>query len=237
MHISELRNIHVIATDVDGTLTNKEKKLSITAVKAIRKFEEHGIKIILISGQPFPSISLLAQYIGASGPIVAEGGCVVGFPWKPLYVAERKFDPNKVTELMKKIGFEPSGTNLFRLSDLAFHRVNTDISVHEILNYLNKHGIGEIAAFDSGFAVHIQPKNVNKATGLIKALEIINENPKNVLVIGDGENDIPMFKIAGFSATPLDAMEEAKKHAKIVLNKENGEALGLLVEMILGIKR
>mgnify|MGYP002519231652 CR=1 FL=1 len=38
--------------------------------------------------------------------------------------------------------------------------------------------------------------NVNKGCGLQSAIEYYNIDPKNVIAIGDGHNDIEMFNIA-----------------------------------------
>ena len=46
--------IHVIATDIDYTLTDAELRLDTTAVEKIRELEARGVRVILISGRNLP---------------------------------------------------------------------------------------------------------------------------------------------------------------------------------------
>ncbi|RLG75231.1 MAG: phosphoglycolate phosphatase, partial [Thermoprotei archaeon] len=57
--------IKAIVTDIDGTLTiNREDyRLEIKAIKAIRKAENNGIPIVLVSGNALPVVVSLSTYI------------------------------------------------------------------------------------------------------------------------------------------------------------------------------
>lgn len=52
--------MHYLIVDMDGTLLNKEKKISKENIKWIQKWRERGKKIILASGRPF---RLMKEYI------------------------------------------------------------------------------------------------------------------------------------------------------------------------------
>jgi len=68
--------IKAVATDIDRTLTisGNNYKLTVEAVKAIRVLEEHGIPVILISGNSLPIVVGLRDI---SGPVLGENGCVI----------------------------------------------------------------------------------------------------------------------------------------------------------------
>ncbi|GHU82864.1 hypothetical protein FACS189468_7510 [Spirochaetia bacterium] len=70
---------------------------------------------------------------------------------------------------------------------------------------------------------------VSKGTGLYHALEHLGLSPDQVIAFGDEENDLPMFKAAGFSAAPANAKSEVLKAAdfKIPSNAEDGVAVFL----------
>ena len=228
------RKIKVLVTDIDGTLTDMERRISISAIKAIRKLEDNGIPVVLITSQAFPIISGLAVYLGTSGPIVTESGGVIGWPWNPVYIAEKTFDAKKLIDIMENLGFRSSYSNVYRYVDFAFHRPeHVDLSDDEIKEILENAGIRNINVYDSGFAVHITPRNVDKASGLLKVLEILKMNLDEVIVVGDGRNDIPMFKVAKYSFAPANAVEEIKQLATIVSDKENGDAVLELADLIL----
>lgn len=227
--------IRVVATDIDGTLTTHDYLLDIKVIESIRQLEKVGIKIILISGNVFPAVSALSQYIGTSGPIVAENGCVVGFKWEPILVGKPIKGKEKLIKIMKSLGFIEAPTNKFRFIDLAFKRTeeSKSISEDELFRTLYKKGFKDIEISDSGFAVHITPKGLNKGVGLKKALELINVDPKHVIAIGDGGNDLPLFEVVGFSVAVKNAPDFVKERVDLVLDEENGKGFRKLAKLIL----
>ncbi len=64
--------------------------------------------------------------------------------------------------------------------------------------------------------VDIVSKSGGKAVGIAKILEYFSLKPEEVMVFGDGENDIDMFQSAGLSVAMGNADPEVKKHASYV---------------------
>lgn len=64
--------------------------------------------------------------------------------------------------------------------------------------------------------VDIVAKSGGKAVGIAKILEYFSLKPEEVMVFGDGENDIDMFHSAGLSVAMGNADPEVKKHASYV---------------------
>ena len=63
-----------IAVDIDGTITDYNKKLHLGAIQSLRRLEEAGIPIILATGNVRAITYGLWRFIGASGPMVCENG-------------------------------------------------------------------------------------------------------------------------------------------------------------------
>ncbi|MDL4840160.1 Cof-type HAD-IIB family hydrolase [Aquibacillus rhizosphaerae] len=63
--------------------------------------------------------------------------------------------------------------------------------------------------------VELMVANVNKATGIQHILDEFKLSSKDILVIGDSDNDLPMFEFAGYSV----AMKNAPDHIKEVVNE------------------
>lgn len=79
--------------------------------------------------------------------------------------------------------------------------------------------------------VEIKIGNVSKATGIQKLLEIYGLSSKNLLAVGDSENDIPMFQLAAYSAAMKNAetyIQEKTKEVTAYTNNEDGLAEYLL---------
>lgn len=233
----EFKGIKAVVTDIDGTITNEHRELNLNAVRAIRKLEKKGVRVILISSQMFLIVSDLATYLGAKGPVVGESGAVVGWPRKPVFIARWKYDAQKISKIMLSLGFKPSFSNPFRFSNLAFSRTEeATASEDEIYSKLSSEGITNIEIYDSGFAVHVLPRGINKGSGLLRALKLLNISIDEVVVIGDGRNDLPMFKVAKRSFAPANADPAIKQYASYVSEKKNGAAFVELANMILGKK-
>ena len=70
-----------LALDLDGTLTNREKKVPVGNKEAIEKAIDAGVKVILASGRPLFGITPIARELELDkkgGYILAyNGGCIV----------------------------------------------------------------------------------------------------------------------------------------------------------------
>jgi Cof subfamily protein (haloacid dehalogenase superfamily) len=72
----------------------------------------------------------------------------------------------------------------------------------------------------------IMAGGVSKGRGLETALKYRGLSPAEVIAFGDEENDLPLFKTAGFSAAPANGKEAVRAAADLVVgsNAEDGVA-------------
>jgi len=234
----ELRKIKMVVTDVDDTLTYNWI-LSCKAVEAVRKLESVGIKVTLVTSNSAAFIATFAKYLGISGYVIAEGGAVIlDTNFNILCIVKPpEFDRDKIIKVMEKLGFK-SIFNEVKFVDLGFFRTekSRSITIDEIRKELEKAGIKDVEIYDSKYAVHVLPKGANKANAILKVLEFAGLSVDDIIVIGDGDNDIPMFKIAKLTAAPANATEGLRKYAKIIASKPNGEGFAEIAEMIIKAK-
>ena len=64
---------------------------------------------------------------------------------------------------------------------------------------------------DSGYAYHINSKGVNKGSGFLEAVKMLDVDLNDAIAIGDSETDIPLFKIVGNSIAVSNSNENLKK--------------------------
>ena len=69
------KTIRVIALDLDGTLTNSEKKISTGNKQALFAAMERGVQIALVSGRPCLGIRPLAEELG----LYERGGFILAY--------------------------------------------------------------------------------------------------------------------------------------------------------------
>jgi hypothetical protein len=61
--------------------------------------------------------------------------------------------------------------------------------------------------------VEVTVEGVSKATGVQLLLKHFQLGPENILAVGDGENDLPLFKLAGHSVAMKNATDLVKEQA------------------------
>ena len=70
----------VLVLDIDGTLTNSNKEITMKTKNALRKAQELGVKVVLASGRPTPGIVPLADELELDrfgGFVLSFNGAVV----------------------------------------------------------------------------------------------------------------------------------------------------------------
>ncbi|WP_100486117.1 HAD family hydrolase [Sporolactobacillus pectinivorans] len=61
--------------------------------------------------------------------------------------------------------------------------------------------------------VEVNQKNISKASGIRILLDYFHLSPEKAIVFGDGENDLPMFQIAGHAVAMKNAPDHVQKQA------------------------
>lgn len=222
--------VKALATDVDGTLTDGEYRVNVKAIEALRRAEAKGIPVILASGNAYPMVKTLQIYLGCTGPVISEGGAVVEYRGK-LRVLSSKVRAEAVVERLREVYGSivvESWCNPYRTGDLALERTLTR---DEVLKVLREYP--GLKLWDSGFAYHILEGEVDKGVALKVAAELMGLTPRSIAAVGDSENDIPMFEVAGFTVAVGDADERLKRIADKIADKPDGEGFAEAVDIIL----
>src|SRR5262249_43206366 len=79
----------------------------------------------------------------------------------------------------------------------------------------------------------ILPKGVNKATGLARALRKFALSPRQVLAVGDAENDVRLLDACGYGVAVASAVPELKKHASLTTKSGTAKGVVELIEKLL----
>lgn len=77
------------------------------------------------------------------------------------------------------------------------------------------------------------PELSTKGNALIKLADYLDIDIENTCAIGDYYNDISMLDDAEYSASPMDALEDVKKHADIVVRSSHDGAVADFIDRIL----
>jgi len=213
--------VRVIATDIDGTLTDGSRILHPPILSTIREVS-NNVPVILATGNSLCFTLSAAILLGTAGKVVAENGAVVSHA---LYSEHEVFGDKErclraVAELKKHLK-EPITLldSTFRMGEVALMR---NFSLERAKNILEKIDSG-LEFVDTGFAIHVKLKGITKATGLQKILEKVDISLDDVAAVGDSMNDIPMLEACGIALSPANAAAEVKEVCDYVSQKSSGE--------------
>eukprot|EP01100_Stratorugosa_tubuloviscum_P006483 TRINITY_DN2795_c1_g3_i1.p1 TRINITY_DN2795_c1_g3~~TRINITY_DN2795_c1_g3_i1.p1 ORF type:complete len:289 (-),score=119.88 TRINITY_DN2795_c1_g3_i1:78-944(-) len=101
------KKISAIALDLDGTLLNKEKQISIETVNILRKLDSKGVHIILASGRTKKAITIFLRVLNIDCIILSCNGAIVHSKKKQNRLCLfHKPVPNEITQQLIKIATE-----------------------------------------------------------------------------------------------------------------------------------
>ena len=206
--------VKAFITDVDGTLTDAGRRLSLSAVAEIRRLIDADIPVVFASGNTVCFLDALSHMVGTDGNIIAENGGAYrkGYLGK-LYI---EGDHDLCYAAYQKIidELQPKGDELrlfsinLRYSDVAFAR-GTDVkTVNDIISDMEN-----VEAVDTGFAIHLHTPGLSKGKAFENLAREMRLSPSDFLAAGDSENDISMLELAGKAIVPANGSKRTKEAA------------------------
>lgn len=217
---AEQKALSVVVTDVDGTLTDADRRLDPRAVEVVRHLERRGIPVTLATGNVLPIALGLYRSLGLSGPIVAEnGGLLYHRDDHGREVVERLTDRRVALLAFRRLGaaglpVRRLFTDRWRESEVALEPTVSVAAVRRAL------GSSAVAVESTGYALHLMERGGGKLPALVRALGYIGRTPANCVVLGDGDNDVAMLRAAGFGVSFASASRRARTAARYVTKAE-----------------
>lgn len=88
---------------------------------------------------------------------------------------------------------------------------------------------------NTGYTIDITPLATDKGTGLKLLAEYLGINQKEIMVLGDGDNDLPMFAYAGLSVAMGNAKNTVKEKATFVTVDCDNDGVAAAIKKVLKI--
>lgn len=195
----------LLVFDLDGTLAELGKGMLPADVDKLIELEQIGYKIAICSGKSVFYLCGFARQLGLKEPIlVGENGATFqfGIELPPKRYEEYPYSEKAGTqlEMMRillaqkcrgKIWYQPNEVALtpFPKDEETFELVQRLID--ERMDFLKELLIyRHIDCFD------LIPKTINKYNGLRHLIKLMDLERQDVIAVGDGVNDFPMFEAA-----------------------------------------
>jgi len=210
--------IKAVVFDIDGTLTYRDRSIDLGAMDAIRRLKT---LVVLATGNVFCFATAAAVLIGRISGIIAENGGVVS-DGKSKIVSGNVEACRRAAEILEssgKFGLKRVDA-LERVTEIAYS-MDTNFDVNELRGMIAQ-CCSEVEVVDSGFAVHIKDRNVNKGLGLTKIAELFELELDEIAAFGDSENDAQMLEVAGVGIAVGNADSTARSVADYVAREKYG---------------
>jgi hydroxymethylpyrimidine pyrophosphatase-like HAD family hydrolase len=213
----------VLACDFDGTLAT-EGVCSDLTVQALERVAASGIRLVLVTGRTREELADVFDSGSLFEAIVVENGAVV---IDVATGAEQLLAPRIPTRLVAE--FERTGVN-----PLVIGRVLCSTAWNQqpkLAAAIAKVGVDRQVVRNRDSAM-VLPAGISKRTGLEAALRALGESASATVAVGDGENDIALFAVAGVSVAVANAVDTLKARADVVLTEPNGRGIQSLAAAI-----
>jgi hypothetical protein len=215
---ADFKDIRAIVVDIDGTLTDMSRQVSLEAVRALRQMP---IPVVLATGNVICFVRAAAKLLGASDMMIGENGGVVqaGYDAKPVVLADIERCRRAREALKKEFPDIVPLDETYRKSELAFRR---GIDLQRARDIMAGQ-FPDLEIVDTQFALHLKHRSVTKATGMRKIAEVMGLETGNVAAMGDSANDLPMLREAGVAIAVGNATPELKAVADYISAAKYGE--------------
>ena len=198
--------------------------IHLGALSRLRSLKEEGHNVILVSGRSSVEGYLLSIFGGLTHLAVGEnGGCITfGDKIQHRMLGNKGECIHALATIQSKLDIEIKEKPVFpRMTEVVLERTFDIEKAQKIIveNNLN------VVLTDSGYAYHINSKGVDKGSGFMEAIKMLEIDVNDTIAIGDSDTDVPLFKVVKNNIAVSNSTENLKKLAKIVTTKKSGEGV------------
>jgi len=193
-----------LALDIDGTLTTAAHRID---PRVFDWLPEWPAPVVIATGKSFPYPVALCHFLGIPERVIAENGGVVCADDHLAFQGDREVAEAAI-ELFRERGGDlgwgtVDTTNRWRESEVA---ASMDAD-EELLRAVAAEF--ELEVVDTGYAYHMKTPGVEKGDGLEAVAELLGLDPADFVAVGDSENDVSLFAVAGESYAVANADDRA----------------------------
>ena len=215
--------IIALATDYDSTIATNSK-VEASTIAALERLKASGRTLVLVTGRELPDLQAVFPQLEIFDRVVAENGAVL---YRPDTRETLPLGEEAPVELIRRL--QKSGIPLS-----VGRSILATVEPHEkvALEAIRELGLEMQIIFNKG-SVMILPAGINKATGLVAALDELGLSSHNTVGVGDAENDHAFLRLCGVSAAVSNALPSLKSECDIVTEQRAGAGVAELIERVL----
>lgn len=244
--------IKLIASDLDRTLLREDKTLSPFTQEVLARCRQRGILFFPVTARPPRSLENWISGLSYDGALCHNGGVAL---LRGEVIWEQGIAPDMALELLQTLKRECPGATLsaeiggelyanfdpgvlwknipYHLTDFSSlperpsEKLMVGLESTEQLEVVKALLPDELyAQVSDNTLIMIQPRIVDKGSGLLAACERLGILPEETVGFGDDWNDIPLLTASGIGVAVENALPEVKAVAKEICasNEADGVA-------------
>jgi hydroxymethylpyrimidine pyrophosphatase-like HAD family hydrolase len=214
----------VLACDYDGTLAC-DGQVEAPTVAALEQVRASGRRLVLVTGRELADLQQVCPHLELFDRVVAENGAVL---YRPATREERLLaepPPPALVEALQRRGVTPLRVGRAIVATWQPHETTVLAAIRDL-------GLERQVIFNKG-AVMVLPAGVNKASGLLAALDELRLSPHNAVGIGDAENDHAFLSACECGVAVANALPLLKERADHVTAGDHGAGVRELIAQLL----
>jgi HAD superfamily hydrolase (TIGR01484 family) len=213
-----------LACDYDETLATHGRVAPAT-LTALERIAATDRRLVLVTGRELADLISTFPEVTRFDRVVAENGAVMFRPGSgETEVLANAPEPGLV-ERLRACGVTPLSVG----RSIVATREPYEAAAVETIRAL---GLPRHVILNKG-AVMLLPAGVDKATGLVRALEELGIPPDRAVGVGDAENDLCFLQLCGLAVAVGNALPALADQVDLVTEGEAGDGVVELIERLL----
>lgn len=245
----------LVVTDIDGTLVpyrsgrgslaEIDAFIPDSAKDAIAKLQHAGITVAGITGRTYDQSRDLLSSLGIKGPCVFAGGATVRNLPDGEILYEASLDPAAVESAcgtLRSVLGEDHNLELAPAasSNTLYNSIWTyvpDDRLQDVLTALkeidNIYYVANPRIHTNQYGLVILRKGIDKGSGVRHLMSLLDLSRENVVCVGDGTNDVPMFEECGLAIAMGNSEEILKQSAHHIVSHIDSDGFAEAAELIM----
>lgn len=196
----------LLVFDLDGTLAPVGKPMAGDTTELLISLEKAGYKIAVCSGKPTYYLCGLMRQLGLKSPVlIGENGAVIQYgvdlPPEIFHIFPCGEEARAQLKKLRELFDAACGELLwYQPNELMLTPFPREESAFDILQgIIDESDTDALTVYRHGDCFDIVPKGLDKASGLELFAKTEGLGAEDMIAVGDGVNDVPMFEFADVS--------------------------------------
>jgi HAD superfamily hydrolase (TIGR01484 family) len=240
-----------IILDLDGTtIPNKKDGMpSKRVIDTVKKIKDK-VYISAATGRGINGCRDIIKSLGLTSPCIVNGGTRIVDPITEKVLWEKELDKAQVEKIMQvateyqypvffgdelegtlpKYKITKSGERIIYIEPVT--KEDTEIILDKLSKIPNITAHKVISWTPNHFDIHITHFEATKRHSLEILLDLLKVHKNDVVAIGDSNNDLPLFELAGYKIAMENGSDELKKQADMIAPSVDQDGLAVALEKL-----